>query len=1196
MKKDFFVSYNKTDKKWAKWVAGTLEERGYSVYLQAWDIAAGDDFIEKMNLFLENSSNYIAILSNDFWKSKYCSKEFTTAFNSHLKKEIDKFLSIRVDETALPALYSTTVYIDLFDIDEEQAVKKLMDAVNHTENPRNKGVFPKKVVRDNQKFKIDKLSFPGLPTTNYDYSNTLREIILLEKSSNESGDLFNRLIFDVFHSLGFDKPNYNIQKSGREIDMILTHRTENRIAIVESKATKAKVGGASINKFVGLLDVEKASYEGKSVVGYYVSKSGFTSTALEQEQIRTSIRKNSEHSSELVLLGPQEIVKELIHGNVLCTLEQAVDAVNISRKKNLHICAYKDLLVSKYGWIWILYYSTHPNQVATHFAFVHADGKQLLDNIGRAIVQSAKAQKADFTKLTYINNDDEDNKGVIEAKNAYFDYIEKELGDIQFEGMPADKEAGAIKVNLENIYVPLLLENKSIENEHNEYNTQVSKGQSISTVLSESPRTAILAKPGGGKSTLIRRIALAYAYPERRMRVNDDLPDEDWFPIYIRCRDLGSDATKSISEIIFSLTQRAEIICHKESFRTLVEQTLQNGRLLLLIDGLDEISSEKHRIGFVSQLRTFIATYPTIRLVLTSRETGFRAVARTIESYCNQYSIINLNENQIKELSFNWHNAVIDDVSKARDETNKVCQIILGDTRILSLAQNPLLLTTLLFVKRWVGYLPTKKRQLYEEMIKLLLVTWNAVAHDKLDLDETEPQLAFVAHYMSLKGQKKIIRSDLEKCIIEARKTLPDILGYTNVSPSQFIDRVEERSSLLIQLGLEENEQGEMVPSYEFSHLSFQEYLTAKAIVEEWLPEDEKNSLLETVKLHLGEEQWMEVIPLAATLSGRSAKPTIEYLIQQSMGEVNEYENARDDINDVAATILANCVICEVPMNQDLLSDVLEIVVKKLREIGRLSAWNKKYYFMAERKDIIVNILKSKYGETLCKHVKEFIFENLDFSYIYEYTEAWIMISLERIGEVSLDTIYSLLKGDYQNQVTGALLMMDYVYNGKTNNSITDMDLQPIFTELIGMLKSNDNLKIYVTSWCTAWSGFAENNIIPKNLISTFGKILLPLWMNCVEISKLKRMISWAMASICTSDITLCDIDGLQEAIEDRYNHPENDFDLVSALIVAYSTKTWSKELIKVKAEEVLYNKQSVGYLRIRESKLLTQECDISVD
>ena len=89
---------------------------------------------------------------------------------------------------------------------------------------------------------------------------------------------------------------------------------------------------------------------------------------------------------------------------------------------------------------------------------------------------------------------------------------------------------------------------------------------------------------------------------------------------------------------------------------------------------------------------------------------------------------------------------------------------------------------------------------------------------------------------------------------------MPDLLGYTTVSPSNFIDQVEERSSLLIQQGLEKNERGKLVPSYEFSHLSFQEYLTAKAVVEGWTPEDMDHAVSH-LKAHLDETQWLEVVP-----------------------------------------------------------------------------------------------------------------------------------------------------------------------------------------------------------------------------------------------------------------------------------------------------------------------------------------------
>ena len=86
---------------------------------------------------------------------------------------------------------------------------------------------------------------------------TVSNIIVLGNDRNQKGDLFNRLVFDVFHVLGFKEPQYNIHKSGRELDITVRHRTEQKIAIVESKAHEDKVGGDEINKFVGAVETEK---------------------------------------------------------------------------------------------------------------------------------------------------------------------------------------------------------------------------------------------------------------------------------------------------------------------------------------------------------------------------------------------------------------------------------------------------------------------------------------------------------------------------------------------------------------------------------------------------------------------------------------------------------------------------------------------------------------------------------------------------------------------------------------------------------------------------------------------------------------------------------------------------------------------------------------------------------------------------
>ena len=982
----------------------------------------------------------------------------------------------------------------------------------------------------------------------------IRDIILLEKDKNKKGDLFNRMVYDVFHSLGFGKPRYDVQKSGREIDMILQHRTERRVAIVESKAWKQKVGGSDINKFVGAFGVEKGRFnqEGYEAVGYFVSHLGFKETALEQEKERSGNEKP-------ILLGPDEIIKELVEGNVLCSLEKAVDAIRQEKNSPLLLCDIVDLIASEEGWIWVLYYSDSPKQTGTHFAFVHADGNRLMNSVAQKLIEQANDQNLGFSSLIYMEAEKKTDMNKQTAQDLYFKYLENELGEIQFEGMPTDKEAGAVKVNLENIFVPLRFCHKDKEGEDHVL---------IEKVLTKSTRAAILAKPGGGKSTLIRRIALAYALPERRLKVDDNLPDQNWFPVYIRCRDLGDNVTKSILEIIGSIARRAEILKYEQSFQALVEDALQEGRILLLIDGLDEISQEKNRICLVNQLRTFLAIYPNTHLIITSREAGFRAVANTLVSYCRQYTIDGMDEDTIRLLSLKWHQAILGETEQVRVDADKVCDIILTDARIHALAQNPLLLTTLLFVKRWVGYLPTKKCQLYEEMIKLLLVTWNAAGHDRLEMDETEPQLAFVAYEMTKKSSQKIIRDELQKNIVMARRELPELLSYTTVSPTRFIDQVEERSSLLIQTGLEENENCQLVSTYEFSHLSFQEYLTAKAITELWIQESDGNDAVEILISYINDEHWIEIIPMAAVLLGRQARPLIEYLISQSL---STSLNNEDERANLAPLCLANCVANEVPMNQELLEKAIVVVMKNRSILDNI----RYQYDTLNNINVYDTILKSKYGKRYCEIAEKKLFLELEEDYIYEFCEAWIdKCHSEHQSDYDLKYILNNLSSeDYQKQITGALMMMIGTYrssvhvNGKDEEQI----IEEIYKNILRLLQEESSLSIYSAVWCIAWSGYDERDLISQEIAAKMCSRLADLWVNRVMSYEMRRVISWGIVSVCMPSFQgdiLQGIMGLEEKIEKYYKNPENKNDEWAAIYLGTLLELWSEEETRRKIKE----------------------------
>ena len=147
--RDFFISYNKADGKWAKWVAGTLEEHGYTTIIQAWDFKPGNNFVLEMQNALLSCERTILILSQSYLDSEYCQAEWASIFNCDPTGRGAEIIPIRVTDVKPEGLLSSIIYIDLFEQSEEMAIKKLLNGVGYSENPRKKSEFPLSKISEN---------------------------------------------------------------------------------------------------------------------------------------------------------------------------------------------------------------------------------------------------------------------------------------------------------------------------------------------------------------------------------------------------------------------------------------------------------------------------------------------------------------------------------------------------------------------------------------------------------------------------------------------------------------------------------------------------------------------------------------------------------------------------------------------------------------------------------------------------------------------------------------------------------------------------------------------------------------------------------------------------------------------------------------------------------------------------------------
>lgn len=529
-----------------------------------------------------------------------------------------------------------------------------------------------------------------------------------------------------------------------------------------------------------------------------------------------------------------------------------------------------------------------------------------------------------------------------QALQDYRDFLVRDCGQMTIEGVRADIDTAQRRFDLERLFVPLQVDpvmpefpeaDPKREEKIKEWVKQNPPGQEFGTAFAAHKRIALLALPGGGKTLLLKRLAVAYSDGDRRSNSQDYLPDLLITPILIRCREWRGQIHLPIVTIINNLSVITGIQS-LEGLDVALHPRLESGEVLLLVDGLDEIHNDLDRATFVENLEKFLRQYPKIRLVVTSREAGFDLVAPVISQFCTRWRVAPLEEPSIRLLCDFWHLLMAGDTPEARAEAVEVADRLVTTESLRRLAENPLLLTMLLVVKHGAGRLPPDRVSLYDRAVEVLLDTWNIKGHEALNLKEAVPQLACVAFELMRQGKQTATEEELLQILEEARDKVPQIRRYAKGTPYEFLKRVELRSSLVVEAG-HLLERGSPVPFYQFRHLTFQEYLSAVAVVGGHYLEYHPDANVLTPLLEvLTADEWKEVIPMAAVLARKQAEPLVATLVAQGNALLDELRRGdlyrdRGDSHKPPPPVsrLIQCLAEEAEASPDTLSGALRLVV-----------------------------------------------------------------------------------------------------------------------------------------------------------------------------------------------------------------------------------------------------------------------------
>jgi hypothetical protein len=198
--RDFFISYTQVNRPWAEWIAVQLEAAGYSTVLQAWDFRPGRDFLHEMQQATSTAGRTIAVLSPAYFGSKFGEAEWRAAFVKDPTGELGLLVPVRVQPGEPPGLLASRVYIDLVDVAEEEARRRLLTGVDQSGARPTSAPFPG-AAAGTKRFPGQEPAISNLPARNPNFSGRSEPLEQLH-ASLQAGSAAAVVPRGALHGLG----------------------------------------------------------------------------------------------------------------------------------------------------------------------------------------------------------------------------------------------------------------------------------------------------------------------------------------------------------------------------------------------------------------------------------------------------------------------------------------------------------------------------------------------------------------------------------------------------------------------------------------------------------------------------------------------------------------------------------------------------------------------------------------------------------------------------------------------------------------------------------------------------------------------------------------------------------------------------------------------------------------------------------
>jgi NACHT domain len=366
------------------------------------------------------------------------------------------------------------------------------------------------------------------------------------------------------------------------------------------------------------------------------------------------------------------------------------------------------------------------------------------------------------------------------------------------------------------------------------YGHNISKNIDELSIYKPGARSMILGDPGAGKSSLLRMI-LANSID---VSVNDKRLKTGSFPIYLELRRVAEHISKSGYTSIVDYF--AESFDNDRSYLTDLEEICKSYNVIFLLDALDEVprdmlSSVLDLIYNTSQI------YPNSAMLISSR-----IGEKTRLKGFTVHEISDFSEEERQVFVNKWFA-----INNALTMAPRLISAIAHTPAIAEITTNPLLLSLICILFKNDHNLPNQRSEVFERCIQILVREWDTEREFRRSSqfsalsDEKHIQiLSEIASYYLKQSRRYFGEDELARFV----EHIQEEFEIEDADPREMIKEICSHYGIIVPAGY---------ANYGFSHLSFQEYLTARYAVKM----DQFDSLLVD---YAENKRWLETVLFAA--------------------------------------------------------------------------------------------------------------------------------------------------------------------------------------------------------------------------------------------------------------------------------------------------------------------------------------------